>query len=139
MIYENMFKHKNHQRVFDPATKGIKYLSHRYHGISENEVYDSYKIFFGTLVSEPRLKIINLLKGGEKRVSEIMKELKVDQTSLSHNLARLRNCGFVECKIDGRFRIYSLNKKTISPLMKIIDVHMSENCVHILRSMKGEK
>ena len=44
-------------------------------GFDEQEFYEAYKIFFGTLVSEPRLKIINLLRNGRKNVSEIVGEL----------------------------------------------------------------
>jgi ArsR family transcriptional regulator, zinc-responsive transcriptional repressor len=106
---------------------------------NKEEVYNTYKIFFGTLVSEPRLKIINLLRTGVRNVSEIMKELDMDQSSVSHNLSRLKICGFVKSKINGKYRFYSLNKKTIYPLMKIIDRHMSEYCIHILRSMEEKK
>lgn len=105
-------------------------------GFDDEEIYGAYKIFFGTLVSEPRLKIINLLRKGKKNVSEIMSELKTDQTSVSHNLARLRECGFVSVEIDGKFRFYKLNNNAIKPLMEIIDKHMSQNCIHILRRMK---
>ena len=105
--------------------------------ISENELYEAYKIFFGTLVSEPRLKIINLLREKKANVSEIMDELKMDQTSVSHNLSRLSRCGFVEFEIKGKFRYYKLNEKTIKPLMSLIDNHMLKNCVHILHGMKG--
>ena len=55
-------------------------------GFQEKEVYDAYKIFFGTLVSESRLKIINLLRHGKKNVSEIIGSLKADQTLVSHDL-----------------------------------------------------
>ncbi len=110
----------------------------RKEGFNEGEVYEAYKIFFGTLVSEPRLKIINLLRKGGKNVSEIMSELNMNQTLISHNLARLKKCGFVNSKINGKFRYYSLDEKTINPLMKLIDEHMSEHCLHILREMKGE-
>jgi ArsR family transcriptional regulator, cadmium/lead-responsive transcriptional repressor len=106
-------------------------------GFKERELYCAYKIFFGTLVSEPRLKIINILRKGKKNVSQIMEELNIDQTSASHNLARLKTCGFVKSEIEGRFRCYSLNHETIKPLMDIIDKHMSKNCIHILRRMKG--
>ncbi len=105
--------------------------------MTESELFESYKIFFGTLVSEPRLKIINLLRAGRKNVSEIMNELKMDQTATSHNLKRLRTCGFVDMESDGKFRYYKLNEKTIMPLMDMIDKHMSKNCVHILHGMKG--
>lgn len=107
-------------------------------GYNKEEVYDAYKIFFGTLVSESRLKIINLLRNNQKSVSEIMSELNMDQTSVSHNLARLKKCGFVEMEIHGKFRYYKLNRKTIKPLMDLIDNHMCQHCIHILEKIKSE-
>src|SRR3989344_9451894 len=106
-------------------------------GFDEEELYEAYKIFFGTLVSEPRLKIINLLRKGKKNVSEIIEELKMDQTSVSHNLARLKRCGFVTDEINGKFRFYKLNETTIKPIIDNIDKHMSQHCIHILHSIKG--
>ena len=103
-------------------------------GYKENEVYDAYKLFFGTLCSESRLRIINLLRQGKKNVSELMAELDMDQTSVSHDLSRLKKCGFVKSEVDGKFRAYSLNEETIKPLMGLIDKHMSQFCIHILRS-----
>mgnify|MGYP001612011549 FL=1 len=108
-------------------------------GFKEGEVYDAYKIFFGTLVSESRLKIINLLRKGELSVSEIVKILKISQPTVSHDLARLKKCGFVKAKTSKNFRHYSLNEKTINPLMGLIDAHMGEYCMHILNEIKGEK
>lgn len=105
-------------------------------GFKEGEVYDAYKIFFGTLVSEPRLRIINLLRKGKKNVSEIIEELKMDQTGVSHNLARLKECGFVKTAVEGKYRYYMLNDKTIEPLMSLIDKHMSQHCIHILHANK---
>lgn len=109
------------------------------HGISQKELYGAYKIFFGTLVSESRIRMINLLRKGRKNVSEIIKEMKMDQTAVSHDLARLKRCGFVICKNEGKFRYYKINEKTIKPLMEIIDKHMAEFCVHILRNEKEVK
>ena len=108
-------------------------------GFDEEELYEAYKIFFGTLVSEPRLKIINLLRKGKKNVSEIIEELKMDQTAVSHNLARLKKCGFVTDEINGKFRYYKLNESTIKPIIDNIDKHMSLHCIHILHAMKGGK
>ena len=109
---------------------------HKGHRISEKEFYEAYKIFFGTLVSEPRLKIINILRNKKKNVSELIGELNMDQTLVSHNLARLKKCGFVLSEINGKFRYYKLNEKTILPLMNIIDSHMSKYCIHILNKGK---
>ncbi|MBI2044618.1 winged helix-turn-helix transcriptional regulator [Candidatus Pacearchaeota archaeon] len=106
-------------------------------GFNEEEVYGAYKLFFGTLFSESRLKIINILRNGKKNVSEIMKELNMDQTAVSHDLARLKEHGFVKVHTDGKYRYYTLNEETIKPIMKLIDEHMSQYCIHILHNMKG--
>jgi len=108
-------------------------------GFSEDEAYGAYKIFFGTLTSESRLRIINLLRAGRRNVSEIIDELDADQTAVSHDLARLKECGFVNVEIDGKYRYYSLNDETIMPLMGLIDKHMAKNCIHILRLREGRE
>jgi len=111
---------------------------HTKHKLREEEIYGAYKVFLGTLVSEPRLKIINLLRGGKKNVSQISHELKMNQTAVSHNLRRLKTCGFVKSETNEKFRYYILNEKTIKPLMEIIDKHMSQHCIHILRNTKED-
>jgi DNA-binding transcriptional ArsR family regulator len=108
-------------------------------GFDNEEVYKAYKLFFGTLVSYSRLKIINLLREKNMNVSEIMGNLDMDQTSVSHDLARLKQCGFVKSEVNGKFRVYSLNDKTIKPLMVLIDKHMSQYCIHILRAQAKKK
>ncbi|HLC78236.1 MAG TPA: metalloregulator ArsR/SmtB family transcription factor [Candidatus Nanoarchaeia archaeon] len=118
----------------------LQHYQHAHHEkLDESEVYDAYKIFFGTLVSESRLKIINLLRKNKKNVSEIIRELNMDQTAVSHDLARLKRCGFVTAERNGKFIFYKLNEKTINPLMSLIDNHMSQYCIHILETIKGEK
>ncbi len=106
-------------------------------GFNEEEIYEAYKIFFGTLGSESRLRIINLLRKKRKNVSEIIKELDMDQTAVSHDLVRLKRCGFVISEIEGKYRYYKLNEETIKSLMILIDKHMSKFCIHILH--QGEK
>jgi DNA-binding transcriptional ArsR family regulator len=109
-------------------------------GFNDEELYSAYKIFFGTLVSESRLKIINLLRKGRKNVSQLIDELKMDQTAASHDLKRLRDCGFVVAEREGKFVYYGLNENSIKPLMEIIEKHMGDYCVHILRGLnRGRK
>ena len=91
----------------------------------------AYKIFFRTLANDNRLKIINLLRKGTKCVHEICKELNFNQTTVSHNLKRLSHCGFVFVEKKGKHRYYSLNRKTIKPLMSLIDDHIPEYCEKI--------
>src|SRR3989338_1790435 len=115
--------------------KNILKSCHR-EGFEEDEVYSAYKIFFGTLVSESRLKIINLLRKCGRNVGEIMEELDMEQSAISHELARLRQCGFVSQEIKGKFRVYKINEETIKPLMGLIDRHMERHCIHILHEME---
>ncbi len=90
-----------------------------------------YKLFFGTLANEQRLKIINFLRKGPKNVTQICKELNFNQTTVSHNLRRLKTCSFIFNKKKGKERIYSLNKETIKPLMDLIDKHTDKFCKHL--------
>ena len=103
-------------------------------GFSEDDMYGAYKIFFGTLVSESRLKMLNLLQGSRKNVSQIMKSLGMSQTAVSHDLARLKKCGFVQSAVEGPYRYYSINESTIKPLLEIIVKHMGKHCTHILKA-----
>jgi len=108
-------------------------------GFDEEKLYHAYKIFFGTLSSDSRLRIVNLLRSKRKNVSEIMSKLNMDQTSVSHDLARLKKCGFVEVEIEGKFRYYKINDKTITPIMEMIENHMAGHCIPILKSMESKK
>ena len=97
---------------------------------------ETYGIFFGTLANKNRLQIINLLRKDKKCVTEICNELKFNQTTVSHNLKRLLRCGFVFAEKKGKYRYYSLNKKTIKPLMRLIDQHMKEYCEKIVKGKR---
>ena len=92
---------------------------------------DSYKRFFGTLGNENRLKIIYFLQeNGSRNVSQIVERTNLEQTSVSHNLKALLDCHFVRVNSVGKERVYSLNEKTIKPLLKLIDKHVSTYCVN---------
>ena len=90
-----------------------------------------YKLFFGTLANEQRLEIINLLRKGHRNVTEVCKELGYNQTTVSHNLSRLKTCNFVFVNKNGKERTYLLNKTTIKPLMELIDKHTNKFCRHL--------
>jgi len=112
-------------------------ISKKIHKISEKEMFDAYNLFLNTLSSKPRLRILTLLRRKEMNVSEIVKELKMSQTHASHNLNRLKSCGFVKDEIKGKFRYYKLNQKTIKPILNLIDKHMESHCIQIIKKLKG--
>jgi DNA-binding transcriptional ArsR family regulator len=94
--------------------------------------YEAYGVFFETLANQNRLRIINALRQGEKNVTEIVKRTGLEQTCVSHCLARLERCGFVSAKRQGKYKAYSLNTETIEPLMGLIDSHTRKYCIHLI-------
>jgi DNA-binding transcriptional ArsR family regulator len=88
----------------------------------------TYHIFFTNLANPLKIDIILSLRKGDKNVSEIVKELEVEQSKLSHALNNLRKCKIVEMKKKGKQRIYSLNKETIVPMLELIDKHSVCHC-----------
>ena len=88
----------------------------------------TYHVFFSNLANPLRISIISCLKTKDQSVSQLIKELNVEQSKLSHALKNLRDCNIVNVKEKGKERIYSLNKKTILPILKLIDEHSKANC-----------
>jgi len=109
---------------------------HEHHKISEKELYEAYKLFFNTFSSKQRLKILNLLRKNSMNVSEIQKETNFEQSVVSHNLRRLKSCGFIKQEIKGKYRYYKVNDKTIKNIMDLIDKHMQGHCLMIVRGLK---
>ncbi|MAE42892.1 transcriptional regulator [Candidatus Woesearchaeota archaeon] len=88
----------------------------------------SYTQFFEVIANKTRLRIIESLFRSPKSVTEICNDIKEEQSKVSHNLKILTDCSFSEFKKDGKKRVYSLNEKTIIPLMNIVDKHAASHC-----------
>jgi DNA-binding transcriptional ArsR family regulator len=94
-----------------------------------NKLHPQYQEFFKTLGNETRVQILlTLNKDGDCNVSELTQKLKVDQSTVSHNLKRLEVCKFVTVKPNGKERVYQLNEKTIKPLFALIKKHAETYC-----------
>lgn len=87
----------------------------------------SYCTFFTNLANPLKMEIILSLKKEAKNVSELTKELKVEQSKLSHALASLKKCKIVNSKQVGKKRIYSLSK-TVIPMLEMTDKHARSCC-----------
>ena len=88
----------------------------------------TYHVFFRNLANPVRIAIITALKEKQSSVNELVEKLGIEQSKLSHALASLNHCNIVESKQKGKKRIYSLNKKTILPILKLIDNHKCKYC-----------
>ena len=89
---------------------------------------NTYNVFFSNLANPLKVDIISCLQEKGKNVTDISKELKVEQSKVSHALSSLKSCNIVDVKQEGKQRIYSLNKKTIVPMLKLIDKHSKTFC-----------
>ena len=90
--------------------------------------FETYHVFFRNLSNPLKMKVIIELREGDKSVNELVDKIGVEQSKLSHALASLKCCKIVESKIEGKKRIYSLNKKTIVPMLELIDKHEKYFC-----------
>jgi DNA-binding transcriptional ArsR family regulator len=96
--------------------------------MNKKTCYHSYNIFFTNLANPLKIGIILSLRKNGKNVSELTKELGVEQSKISHALKILKNCKIVNVKQKGKERVYSLNKDTILPMLELIDKHASCYC-----------
>lgn len=96
--------------------------------IKSKSLQNAYDRFLTTLSNKVRLAIINELQKNPKNVTQLTSELKVHQTTVSHSLKRLLDCGFVFVERNGKERVYALNKKTIKPLLKLMEEHVDNYC-----------
>jgi len=87
-----------------------------------------HQFFFETLGNKTRWDIIHLLLNKPYRATDIAEKLGCEQSLVSHNLRRLEICGFVKVNQNGTERIYQINKKTISPLLRLVDKHVNKFC-----------
>jgi len=69
------------------------------------------------LADETRFQILMTLKGGERCVCEIFRELGKEQSLISHHLKTLRKSGIVKYRREGKRIIYKLADPSIAELL----------------------
>jgi len=75
--------------------------------------------FFKTLAHPARLAILDHLRTGEKSVNELQGLLDADQSTISQQLARLRNGNLVDTRKEGITVYYSVRDPMIFQLMDV--------------------
>ena len=93
---------------------------------------NTYHVFFSKLSNPLRISIIISLDKKPKSVLELSKELRVEQSKLSHALAELRECNIVQVSHEGKKRVYSVSH-TIKPILRLIDIHSKSCCSGICK------
>jgi len=82
-----------------------------------------YREFFRALANPTRFAIVQLLRAEPHNVGQIGEELGLEQSRVSHNLACLLHCGFVEWEWSGKNKVYRLNPD-LGPILTGIEKHL---------------
>ena len=72
------------------------------------------------LAENNRLEIVKLLSRGSLCVCEIEEKIKLPQNLVSHHLAVLKKSGLIEDCRCGKNNYYSLNKKDLNKIIKLL-------------------
>lgn len=78
---------------------------------------------FSKALSHPaRIKILRILaKYDSCMVSDIVKDMPLAQSTVSQHLKELKDCGLIDCQIDGTRNLYFLDKKALKDYKKDMD------------------
>jgi DNA-binding transcriptional ArsR family regulator len=68
-------------------------------------------------LGEPnRQAILDLLRGGERPVGELVDALALSQPAVSKHLRLLKEAGLVEARVDGQRRVYRIRPEPLAEL-----------------------
>jgi DNA-binding transcriptional ArsR family regulator len=69
---------------------------------------------YGALAEPHRRQILDLLRGGERSVSDLVGRLSLSQPGVSKHLSVLRDAGLVRVRAEGRLRWYGLRAEPLA-------------------------
>jgi ArsR family transcriptional regulator len=81
--------------------------------MKSRRLYEIHADICQALTHPTRLEIIDLLRDGEKGVSELVQELDVPQSTVSRHLSTMRAKGVVRARRDGGFTYYQLTSDKV--------------------------
>jgi len=84
--------------------------------IKSNKKISKTANLLGIIAEENRLRILCVLKKGERCVCDIWKDLDIPQNLASHHLKVLKDAGFIDSHKEGLKMIYRINKKEMEKL-----------------------
>ena len=71
---------------------------------------------FEALADPTRRRIVEVLRGGERQVNDLVDEVGIHQSGVSRHLRILHEGGFVAVRPDGQRRLYSLRPEPFREL-----------------------
>ena len=91
-------------------------------GDDEVEKYNpAAAAIFKALGDENRWRILETLKEGERCACVLLTRMQIGQSTLSHHMKVLCDCGLVNVRKEGKWSHYSLNCETLTAFRQFID------------------
>lgn len=78
-------------------------------------------LLFKALADENRIQIIRLLKEKELCAAELLQELKIVQSTLSHHMKILTESGIISVRRDGKWSRYSINGESAKQMISFLE------------------
>ena len=85
--------------------------------VPQGEVLDELVCFFSIFSDYTRLRIVSALSISEMCVSDISELLKLNQTTVSHQLRLVKDLNAVKTKRQGKVIFYSLRNESLSDIL----------------------
>lgn len=82
-------------------------------------IYQVKAEFFKTLGHPARIRVLELLREGERSVAELIPDVGLEASHLSQQLAVLRRAGVVQSRKDGSSVHYSVTDERIFELLEV--------------------
>jgi|YelNatPaOPRAMG01_1025707.scaffolds.fasta_scaffold53229_2 DNA-binding transcriptional ArsR family regulator len=82
--------------------------------------------FFMALSSDQRLRIIEMLKSGEKTLADFTKDLQIDVSVVSRHLMMLRGFGIVSARREGVYVYFNIADKRIFDIIALSNEIISD-------------
>ena len=89
-----------------------------------NELLNKISVFFKIVGDETRLKIVYALDHNEMCVCDIANLLNMTKSSISHQLATLKENGLVKARKEGKEVYYTLDDEHVRKVFEISEEHV---------------
>jgi ArsR family transcriptional regulator len=74
-------------------------------------IYDEHAKVFKAFCDEKRLRILELLRGGEQCACVLIEQLDIAQSSLSYHMKILCESGIIDSRQEGKWTHYKISEK----------------------------
>ena len=100
------------------------------------EFYSENTKIFKALSDPKRAMIVDMLSCGELCACKILEKFEMSQSTLSHHMKLLRECGLVKGREEGKWTYYSLDEDTIRRTKQFLCLITSDKADCICRENK---